>query len=44
MGKARNAYKILVRNLKGKIPLERPINRWEDIKMDLRVTQYEDVD
>jgi hypothetical protein len=37
MGEGRNAYRILVGNPKGKIPLGRPRRRWMDnIKMDLR--------
>jgi hypothetical protein len=33
----RNAFRILVENSEGKIPLKRPICRWEDnIKMDVR--------
>jgi hypothetical protein len=37
MGEMRNAYKILVWNLEGKIELERSWCRWEDnIKMDLK--------
>jgi hypothetical protein len=36
MGETRNAYRILVGNPEGKIPLERPRRRWVDnIKMDL---------
>jgi hypothetical protein len=34
----RNAYRILVGNLEGKIPLGRPRHRWVDnIKMDLKI-------
>jgi hypothetical protein len=33
----RNAYNILVENLEGKRPLERPGHKWEnDTKMNLR--------
>jgi len=36
-GEMRNAYNILVGELGGKKPLERPRRRWEDnIRMDLR--------
>jgi hypothetical protein len=36
MGKARNAYRILVGTQEGKRPLGRPRRRWVDnIKMDL---------
>jgi hypothetical protein len=36
-GENRNAYRILVGNPEGKIPLGRPRRRWVDnIKMDLR--------
>jgi hypothetical protein len=36
MGEKRNAYRLLVRNPKGKRPLERPRHRWVDnIRMDL---------
>jgi hypothetical protein len=37
MGEGRNVYRVLVGNLDGKRPLERPRRRWEDgIRMDLR--------
>jgi hypothetical protein len=37
MGERRNVYRILVRKLEGRRPLERPRRRWVDnIKMDLR--------
>jgi hypothetical protein len=37
MGVKKNAYRILVRNPKGKRPLGRPRRMWVDnIKMDLR--------
>jgi hypothetical protein len=36
MGEGRNVYRVLVVELEGKRPLERPRRRWEDgIKMDL---------
>jgi hypothetical protein len=36
MGEGRNLYRVLVGNLEGKRPLDRPRPRWEDgIKMDL---------
>jgi hypothetical protein len=36
MGERRGVYRVLVRRLEGKRPLERPRRRWEDnIKMDL---------
>jgi hypothetical protein len=42
----RNSSKILVPKHEGKIPLERPRNRWEDnnIRMDFREMGWEDVD
>jgi hypothetical protein len=44
MGEMRNAYKILVRKPKGKIPVGRPRHRWEDnIGMDLKVVGWEGV-
>jgi hypothetical protein len=37
MGEMRNAYRILVGKLEGKLPLGRPRHRWEDnIRMDLK--------
>jgi hypothetical protein len=37
MGEGRVVYRILVKKLEGKRPLERPRRRWEDnIKMDLQ--------
>ena len=37
MEPSKNAYRILVVKPEGKIPLVRPMRRWEDnIKMDLR--------
>jgi hypothetical protein len=45
MGKIRNAYYILVVNLKGMTPLGRPQHRWEDnIRMKLREIGCGDVD
>jgi hypothetical protein len=45
MGKKRKAYKILVGKPEGKSPLGRPRRRWVDnIKIDLRVTEWEDMD
>jgi hypothetical protein len=45
MGEKRNAYRILVGNLEGKRPLERPRCRWVDnIKMDLREIRWDGVD
>ncbi|KAJ4446599.1 hypothetical protein ANN_13296 [Periplaneta americana] len=42
MGESRNAYRVLVGRPEGKIPLERPRNRWEDnIKIDLREVRYD---
>jgi hypothetical protein len=35
MGDRRGAYKVLVRKLEGKGPLERPGRRWENIKVYL---------
>jgi hypothetical protein len=41
----RNAYNVLVEKLKGKRPLGRPRNRWEDnIRTDLREIWWEGVD
>jgi hypothetical protein len=36
IGELRNAHKVLVWNLKGKIPLGRPSCRWENIKVDIK--------
>jgi hypothetical protein len=37
MGKSRGAYRVLVREPKGRRPLGRPRHRWEDnIKVDFR--------
>jgi hypothetical protein len=45
MGGKRNAYSILVGNLEGKRPLERPRLRWLDnIKMDLREIELDGID
>jgi hypothetical protein len=41
MGKERKVYKVLVGKAKGKRPLGRPMQRWEDgIRMDLRETGW----
>jgi hypothetical protein len=45
MGAKRNAYRILVGKLEGKIPLGRPESRWEDnIIMDLREIGWSGMD
>jgi hypothetical protein len=45
MGEGRNVYRFLVGNPKGKTPLGRPSNRWEDgLKMDLREIDWGDVE
>jgi hypothetical protein len=45
MGEMRNAYKILVRKLKSKLPLGRPRHRWVDIvRMDPKEVGWEGVD
>jgi len=45
MGDMINAYRIMVRRLKGKRPLRRHGHRWEhNIKMDLRDIGWEDVE
>jgi hypothetical protein len=45
MGEVRGAYNILVGRSEGMRPLGRPRRRWEDnIKMDIRETEFEDVD
>jgi hypothetical protein len=45
MGQKRNAYRILVGNPEGKIPLGRPRRRWVDnIKMNLRDIGWDVVD
>jgi hypothetical protein len=42
MAGMRNAYNILVGNLKGKRPLGRPRRRWEDnIRMNLKEIGWE---
>ncbi|KAJ4436711.1 hypothetical protein ANN_16843 [Periplaneta americana] len=42
MGESRNAYRVIVWRLEGKIPLGRPRRRWEDnIKMDLKEVGYD---
>jgi hypothetical protein len=44
-GEVKGAYKILVGRPEGRRPLGSPRRRWEDnIKMDLRETEFEDVD
>jgi hypothetical protein len=36
IGRKRNAYRVLMGQPEGKVPLERPRRRWEDnIKIDL---------
>jgi hypothetical protein len=37
----RNGYKIFVRKLERKRPLGRCRHRWEDVRMDLRETEWE---
>jgi hypothetical protein len=45
MGEKRNAYRILLGEPQGKIPLGRPRRRWVDnIKMDLREIGWDGVD
>jgi hypothetical protein len=45
MGEKRDAYRLLVGNLKGKIPLRRPRRRWAvNIRMDLKEVGWIDVD
>jgi hypothetical protein len=45
MGVKRNAYRLLVRKLNGKIPLRRLRCRWEfNIRMDFREMGWGDVD
>jgi hypothetical protein len=45
MGEMRNAYNILAGKPEGKIPLGRPMCRWEDkIRMDLRDIGWECAD
>jgi hypothetical protein len=45
MGRARNAYRILVGKLEGKRPLGRPRRRWvNNIKIDLREIEWIGVD
>jgi hypothetical protein len=42
MGEKRNAYRILVGNPEGKIPLGRPRRKWVDnIKINLRETGWD---
>jgi hypothetical protein len=45
MGEKRNAYRILVGNLKGKRPLGRLKRRWVDnIQMDFRDIRWDGMD
>jgi hypothetical protein len=44
IGEVRGAYNTLVGRPEGRRPLGRPRRRWEDIKMDLRETEFGDVD
>jgi hypothetical protein len=45
MGERRGAYRVLVGELEGRRPLERPRRRWEDnIKIDLREVGWGCVD
>jgi hypothetical protein len=44
MGEKRDVYKILVGKSEGKIPLGRRRHRWEDNKMVLKQTGWENVD
>jgi len=45
MGERRGVYRVLVGELEGKKPLERPRRRWEDnIKMDLQEVGCEGMD
>jgi hypothetical protein len=45
MGEKRNAYKILLGNPQGKIPLGKPRRRWVDnIKIVLRETGWDGMD
>jgi hypothetical protein len=45
IGEKRNAYRILVGNPEGKIPLGRPRYRWVDyIKTDLREIGWDGID
>jgi hypothetical protein len=43
MGDMRNLYKIQTESLKGRDHLGRRSHRWEDIRMDLEETGWEDV-
>jgi hypothetical protein len=44
-GETRNAYRILMREPEGKIPLGRPRRIWvNNIKMDLRDIGWDDMD
>jgi hypothetical protein len=44
MGNVRNVYKILVGKPEEKRPLGRPRHRWDNIRMDLREVEFEDMD
>jgi hypothetical protein len=45
IGEKRTAYRILVGNPEGKIPLGRPRRRWvDDIKIDLREIGWDGMD
>jgi hypothetical protein len=44
MGQMRNACNILVGKPEGKRPLRGTRHRWEDIRMDVRETEWEGVD
>jgi hypothetical protein len=43
MGETRNAYKILVENLEGKIPLRRPRYRWDLWEIRWKGTDWMDL-
>jgi hypothetical protein len=40
----RNAYKLLVGKPEGKLPFARTRRGWENIRIDLRETEWESVD
>jgi hypothetical protein len=44
MGGMKNAYKVLVGELKRKRSFGRPKRRWEDVRNDLGETEWELVD
>jgi hypothetical protein len=44
MGEMRNAYKILAGKLEGKIQLDSGVNQKDNIMMDHREKEWEDVD